>query len=75
VPILSGSDFGCEVSMCLICIEYNKNKMTKEEVKKALPEMISFSKNEKEKKHLENLLKFEDLEFANEIENYIKDRK
>ncbi len=58
--------------MCLICVEYHKQRMTKEEVKRALPEMVMFSKTEKEKTHYEKLLKFEDSEFELEIENYIQ---
>jgi hypothetical protein len=63
--------------MCLICVEYNKKKMTKEEIKRALPEMIMFSKTDKEKKHYEKLSNLTDKEqeFELEVENYIKETK
>ena len=41
--------------MCLICYEFNKKRMTIEEVKKALPEMITFAKSEDEKAHFKKL--------------------
>lgn len=58
--------------MCLICIEYQKKKMTREEVKKALPEMIMFSKTDNEKKHYEKLSSISDEDFELEVENYMK---
>lgn len=58
--------------MCLICVEYNKKRMTKEEVKRALPEMIMYAKSEKEKLHFEKLISSEDLEFESLVENFIK---
>ena len=61
--------------MCLICIEYQKKKMTREEVKKALPEMIMFSKTDKDKKHYEKLSSVSDEEFELEVETYIKTKK
>ncbi len=45
---------GCEF-MCLICFEFNKKRMTIEEVKRALPEMITFAKSEDEKAHFKKL--------------------
>jgi hypothetical protein len=41
--------------MCLICVEFNKKRMTKEEVKKALPEMVMFAKSEEERNHFKKL--------------------
>ncbi len=41
--------------MCLICVEYNKKRMTREEMKKALPEMVMFAKNEEERAHFKKL--------------------
>ncbi len=41
--------------MCLICVEYNKKRMTKEELKKALPEMVMFAKTEEERNHFKKL--------------------
>lgn len=41
--------------MCLICYEFNKKRMTIEEVKRALPEMITFAKSEDEKAHFKKL--------------------
>ena len=38
--------------MCLICVEFSKMRMTRAEVKKALPEMVMFAKTEEERNHL-----------------------
>lgn len=42
-------------SMCLICVEYYFKRMTKEEVTKALPEMVLFAKTEEERNHFKKL--------------------
>ena len=44
-----------EIGMCLICVEFNKKRMTRAEVKKALPEMVMFAKTEEERTHLKKL--------------------
>jgi uncharacterized Zn finger protein len=49
--------------------------MTKEEIKKALPEMIMFSKTEKDKTHFEKLSTDNDTEFELEVENFMKTKK
>ena len=41
--------------MCLICVEFFKNRMTIEEVKRALPEMVTFANNEEERAHYKKL--------------------
>lgn len=41
--------------MCLICVEFFKNRMTVEEVKRALPEMVMFANNEEERAHYKKL--------------------
>ena len=41
--------------MCLICVEYNKKRMTREEIRKALPEMVMFAKTEEDKNHFKKL--------------------
>lgn len=41
--------------MCLICVEYNKKRMTRSELNKALPEMVMFAKNEEERIHFKKL--------------------
>jgi hypothetical protein len=41
--------------MCLICVEYNKKRMTRDEVRKALPEMVMFAKTEEDKNHYKKL--------------------
>jgi len=61
--------------MCLICIEYQKKRMTKEEIKKALPEMIMFSKTEQDKLHFEKLSSLNEEEFEMEVTNYLKAKK
>jgi hypothetical protein len=61
--------------MCLICVEYHKKRMTRDEVKRALPEMIEFAKKDsKEKRHYEKLSELSDdeTEFEIEVVNYIK---
>lgn len=66
--------------MCLICVEFNKKKMTKQELKNALPEMIMFAKTSEEKRHYEELEELQNLddedalaEFTkNNIHNYVK---
>jgi arsenate reductase-like glutaredoxin family protein len=61
--------------MCLICIEYHKKRMTREELKRALPEMITFAKKDSnEKKHYEKLSELSDDEAELELEvaSYIK---
>lgn len=66
--------------MCLICIEFNKKKMTREELKKAMPEMIMFAKTPEEQKHFEELQKLSDqasdeilADFTQEnTKNYVK---
>ncbi len=55
--------------MCLICVEYYFQRMTKDEVKKALPEMVMFAKNEEERSHFKKL---QELESLDDIENEAK---
>lgn len=62
--------FFLEFFMCLICIEYNKKKMTREELKKALPEMVMFAKTENEKNHFKKLLAKSDSANEFEIEEF-----
>lgn len=60
--------------MCLICVEYNKKRMTRDEIRKALPEMVMFAKTEEERNHFKKLQVLGDAldekaleEFTNEI--------
>jgi hypothetical protein len=41
--------------MCLICVEYNMKRMTRDEVRKALPEMVLFAKTEEDRNHFKKL--------------------
>lgn len=41
--------------MCLICVEYYHQRMTKDEMRKALPEMVMFAKTEEERNHYKKL--------------------
>lgn len=41
--------------MCLICIEWEKEKLTNHEALRAVGEISMFSKDEKQKEHLEEL--------------------
>ena len=53
--------------MCLICVEYYYQRMTKNELKKALPEMVMFAKTEEERNHLKKLQSLESDEDLNEV--------
>lgn len=55
MPWLFSGSFFEEKVMCLICVEYNKKRMTRDEMKKALPEMVMFAKNEEERSHYKKL--------------------
>ncbi len=62
--------------MCLICVEYYYKRMTKDELKRALPEMVMFAKTEEEKNHYKKLQSFEnseesDLELEREVKKHI----
>lgn len=52
--------------MCLICVEYYYQRMTKEELKNALPEMVMFAKTEEERSHFKKLQTLETPEELNE---------
>lgn len=60
--------------MCLICVEYNKKKMTRDEMLRALPEMIMFAKDEKERNHYERLKKLDGDDLENEISIHLNDQ-
>lgn len=61
--------------MCLICVEFNKKRMTGSELRKALPEMIMFAKNQEEKQHLQELESlsegFDEEALAEFTKNYV----
>ena len=58
--------------MCLICVEYFYKRMTKDELKKALPEMVMFAKNEEERNHYKKLQSLEDpIDLDQEIKQHI----
>lgn len=52
--------------MCLICVEYYYKRMTRDEVKKALPEMVLFATTEEEKNHYKKLLTMDSPEEMDE---------
>jgi hypothetical protein len=56
-------------------VEYNKKKMTREEMLNALPEMIIYAKNPADREHFERLKKLngEDLEL--EIQSHLNEFK
>ncbi len=58
--------------MCLMCVEYNKKRMTRQEMLRALPEMIMFAKNEEERAHFERLKKLEGTDLEYEVESHIQ---
>lgn len=55
--------------MCLICVEYYYKRMTKDEMKKALPEMVMFAKNEEERNHYKKL---QTLDSASELDQEVQ---
>lgn len=59
--------------MCLICVEFNKKRMTRDEVKKALPEMVMFAKTEEDKNHYKKLLSLGDSSDENALSDFIDD--
>ncbi len=52
--------------MCLICVEYNKKRMTRTELSRALPEMVMFAKNEEERSHFKKLQSLGEARSVNE---------
>ena len=52
--------------MCLICVEYYFQRMTRDEVKKALPEMVLFAKTEEERNHFKKLQTMDSAEQMDE---------
>lgn len=61
--------------MCLMCVEYNKKRMTRQEMLRALPEMIMFAKNEEERAHFERLKKLEGTDLEYEVETNLNIKK
>lgn len=57
--------------MCLICVEYNKKRMTREEMLRALPEMIMFAKNEVDREHFERLKKLDGDDLEDEVNDHL----
>lgn len=56
--------------MCLICVEFNKKRMTRAEVKKALPEMVMFAKTEEERNHFKKLQSLGDSGNEKDLEDF-----
>jgi hypothetical protein len=56
--------------MCLICVEYNKKRMTRDEIKKALPEMVMFAKTEEDKNHYKKLQILGESKNEQELEDF-----
>lgn len=59
--------------MCLICVEFNKKRMTREEVKKALPEMVMFAKTEEDRNHYKKLQSLGDSFDEKALSDFIDD--
>lgn len=59
-----------EIRMCLICVEFNKKRMTRSEVKKALPEMVMFAKTEEERNHFKKLQSLGDSANDQDLEDF-----
>jgi hypothetical protein len=58
-----------------MCVEYNKKRMTRQEMLRALPEMIMFAKNEEERAHFERLKKLEGTDLEYEVESNLNIKK
>lgn len=58
--------------MCLMCVEYNKKRMTRQEMLRALPEMIMFAKTDEERAHFERLKKLEGTDLEYEVESHLQ---
>lgn len=54
--------------MCLVCIELKSEKLTLQEAKKNLGEMIQFPKSEEDKKHY--LAKLEEINEQERVNNF-----
>ena len=62
--------------MCLICVEFFNQRMTREEMKKALPEMVMFAKTEEERNHFKKLQTLESAEdLDEEVKQHLKPRE
>ncbi len=59
--------------MCLICVEYNLKRMTRDEVKKALPEMVMFAKTEEDRIHFKKLQSLGDALDEKILQDFTKD--
>jgi hypothetical protein len=59
--------------MCLICVEYNLKRMTRDEVKKALPEMVMFAKTEEDKNHFKKLQSLGDAKDEKILQDFINE--
>lgn len=58
--------------MCLICVEYYLKRMTKDEMKNALPEMVQFAKTEEERGHFKKLQSLGSNDSDEELNEEIK---
>lgn len=57
--------------MCLICVEFNLRRMTKDELNKALPEMIMFAKTEEERNHFKKLQSLGESDDDKDLQNFV----
>lgn len=60
--------------MCLICVEFNKKRMTRAELKKALPEMVMFATTEEDRNHYKKLQVLSDSSDEMDLSNFIDDQ-
>ena len=61
-----------ERNMCMICVEFFHQRMTREELKKAIPEMVRFAKSEEERAHYKKLEHSESSdELATVVDEYM----
>lgn len=57
--------------MCLICVEFNLKRMTRDEVRKALPEMVMFAKTEEDRNHYKKLQILGESNDDKELQSFI----
>lgn len=61
--------------MCLICVEYFYQRMTKDELRNALPEMVMFAKNEEERNHFKKLQSLGNSDGSSEVDSSALDEE
>ena len=61
-----------EIPMCIVCVEFQKQRLTLAEARTALKEVILFATKEEEKRHAEELARMNADDFVKEAERAAK---